>query len=104
MEEIGDAEVDRAMKKVKRGQATGIDEVRVEMLVMAERVGVRWTNTCMTEGEDPRGVVDEVDSPCMEKKGRCSQLWKILRHHVAESCPESVREDSGWKVKKDSGV
>ena len=43
LEEIGDAEVERAMKKMKRGRATGIDEVRVEMLVMAEHVGVRRT-------------------------------------------------------------
>ena len=41
LEEIGDAEVERVTKKTKRGQATGTDEVRVEMLVMAERVGVR---------------------------------------------------------------
>ena len=36
---------------------TGIDEVRVEMLVMAEGVRVRWTrrllNTCMREGKIP---------------------------------------------------
>ena len=31
------------MKKMKRGRAAGICEVRVEMLVMAEHVGVRWT-------------------------------------------------------------
>ena len=37
-----DAEVERA-KKMKRGRATGIDEVQVEMLVVAEHVGVRWT-------------------------------------------------------------
>ena len=43
LEEIEDAEVERAMKKMKRGRATGIDEVRVEMLVMTEHVGVRWT-------------------------------------------------------------
>ena len=40
---------------MKRGRATGIDEVRVEMLVMVERVGVRWTrrllNTCLREGK-----------------------------------------------------
>ena len=44
-------------KKKKRGPATGIDKVRVEMLVIAERVGVRWTrrllNTCMREGKIP---------------------------------------------------
>ena len=43
LEEIGDAEVETAMKKMKRGRTTGIDKVRVEMLMMAERVGVRWT-------------------------------------------------------------
>ena len=45
------------MKKMKRGQATGIDEVRVEMLAMAERVGTRrkrrLLNTCMREGNIP---------------------------------------------------
>ena len=57
LEEIGDAEVERAMKKMKRDQAIGIYEVRVDMLVMAERVGVWWTrrllNTCMREGRVP---------------------------------------------------
>ena len=46
------------MKKMKRGRATGIDEVRVEMLVMADHVGVRWTrrmlNTCMERGRSHR--------------------------------------------------
>ena len=46
------------MRKIKRGRATCIDEVQGEMLVMAERVGVRWTrrllNTCMREGEIPK--------------------------------------------------
>ena len=45
------------MKKMKRGQATGIDEERVEMLAMAERVGIRrkkrMLNTCMREGNIP---------------------------------------------------
>ena len=58
LDEIGDAEVERAIKKTKRGRATGIDEGRVEMLVMAERVGVRWTrrllNTCVREGKIPQ--------------------------------------------------
>ena len=47
LEEIRDAQVERAMKKTKR-------ERFVEMLVMAERVGIRWTrqllNTCMRGG------------------------------------------------------
>ena len=41
------------MKKTK----SGIDKVRVEMLVIAERVWVKWTrrllNTCMKEVEIP---------------------------------------------------
>ena len=45
------------MKKMNRGRATGVDEVRVDMLVMAERVGVRWArrllNTCIREGKIP---------------------------------------------------
>ena len=57
LEESGDAEVERAMKTMKRGRATGVDEVRVEMLVIAERVGVRWTrrllNTCLRERKIP---------------------------------------------------
>ena len=105
LEEIGDAKVERAMKKMKRRQATGIDEVRVEMLVMAEHVGLGG-QACIKylheTGEDPRGVADGVDSSCMEKKGRCSQPWKIPRYQVAEPCPEGVRKDSGWKDKEDS--
>ena len=54
LDAIGDAEVERALKKTKRGGVTGTDEVRVEMLVMAERFGVRWTsrllNTCLRDG------------------------------------------------------
>ena len=73
LEEIGDAEVERAMKKVKRGRATGIDEVRVEILVMTERVGVRWTKAIVKylheRGEDPRGVAEGVDSHIWKRKG-----------------------------------
>ena len=67
LDEIGVAEVERVMMKMKRGRATGIDEVRVEMLVMAERVGVRWTrrllNTCTREGKIPEEWRTGVDSP-----------------------------------------
>ena len=46
-------------------------------------------------GEDPRGMADGVDSPCMETKG-CSQTWKKKqRCHIAESRSEDVREDYG---------
>ena len=105
LEEIVDLQVDRATKTMKRGRATGIDEVRVEMLVMDERVGAKWTRRCLHErGEDPGGVADGVDSPCIEKKRRCSRPWKIPRYQVAESVFESVKENSGWSDKEDSGV
>ena len=73
LEEIGDAEVERAMKKVKRGRVTGIDEVRVERLVKAECVGVRWTrrllNTCMREGKIPEEWRTRLIVPVWKKKG-----------------------------------
>ena len=97
----GGAEVVRAMKKLKRGRATGVDEVQVEMLVMTECVGVRWLrrllNTCRREGKTPEewrtGLIDPV-----WKKG------DVFDFHFAESCPEGVRNDYGWKDKEDSGV
>ena len=72
-----------------------------ERQVLMDKAIVKYLHE---RGEDPTGVADGVDSPCIEKKGRCSRPWKIPRHHVAESCSEGVREDSGWKVKEDSGV
>ena len=45
----------------------------LEMLVMAEHVGVRWIkrllNTCMREGKIP----EEWGTGLIEKKGRCSR-------------------------------
>ena len=43
MEEIRQEEVETAMHKMKKGKATGADEVRLEMLDMAGEVGVKWT-------------------------------------------------------------
>ena len=52
--EIGQEEVETAMYKMKKGKATGADEVRLHMLEMAVEVGVKWTgrllNVCMQEG------------------------------------------------------
>ena len=73
MEEIGDAEVVRAMKKMKRGRGIGIDGMRVGMLVMADRVGVRWTrrllNTCMREGKIPEEWRTWLIFPVWKRKG-----------------------------------
>ena len=43
MEEIGQEEVETAMHKMKKGKATGADEVRLHMLEMAVEVGLKWT-------------------------------------------------------------
>ena len=51
VEEIGQEEMQTAMHNLKKGKATGADEVRLEMLKMAGEVGVKWTgrllNVCM---------------------------------------------------------
>ena len=51
VEEIGQEEVETAMHNMKKGKATGADEVRLDMLEMAGEVGVTWTgrllNVCM---------------------------------------------------------
>ena len=61
MVEITDTEMMAAMKKMKKGKATGldemVDEIRAEMLDLAGDVGVNWTrrllNSCLTEGKIP---------------------------------------------------
>ena len=57
----------------EEGRATGIDEVRVEMLVKAECVGVRWTrrllNTCMKEGKIPEEWRTGLIVPVWKRKG-----------------------------------
>ena len=43
LEEIGHEEVETATHKVKKGKATGADEVRRKMMEMTGEVGVNWT-------------------------------------------------------------
>ena len=70
MEEIGQEEVETAMYKMEKGKATGADEVRLHMLVMAVEVGVKWTgrllNVCMQEGRISKEW----------RMGLTVQLWK----------------------------
>ena len=53
VDEIGQVEVDTTMHKMKKCEATGTDEVRLEMLGMAGEVGVKCTcrllNMCIQE-------------------------------------------------------
>ncbi len=57
MVEITDTEMMAAMKKMKNGKATGLNEIRVEMPDLAGDVEVNWIrrllNSCLTEGMIP---------------------------------------------------
>ena len=75
MEEIGREEVETAMHKMKKGKATGADEVRLEMLEMAGDVGVKWTGRLLNVyagGKDTERVEDGLDSADMEEERGCA--------------------------------
>ena len=73
VEEIRQEEVETAMHKMKKGKATGTDEVRLEMLEMAGDVGVKWTgrllNVCMQEGRIPKEWRMGLIVPIWKRKG-----------------------------------
>ena len=73
MVEITDTEMMAAMKKMKKGKATGLDEIRVEMLDLAGDVGVNWTrrllNSCLTEGKIPVEWRTRLIIPIWKMKG-----------------------------------
>ena len=61
------------MHKMKKGKATGADEVRLEMLELAGVVGVKWTgrllNVCMQEGGIPKEWRMGLIVPIWKRKG-----------------------------------
>ena len=87
---------------MKKGKATGADEVRLEMLEMAGEVGVKWTgrllNVCMQEGKIPKewrmGLISLLVVPIWKRKGDVhdpgkfrgitllSQVLKLLERHT----------------------
>ena len=73
MEETGQEEVETAMHNMKKGKATGADEVRLEMMEMAREVGVKWTgrllNVCMQEGRIPKEWRLGLIVPIRKRKG-----------------------------------
>ena len=73
VEEIRQEEVETAMHKMKKGKATGADEVRLEMLEMTGEVGVKWTgrllNVCMQEGRIPKEWRMGLIVPIWKRKG-----------------------------------
>ena len=94
MVEITEDEVNAALRNMKKGKATGIDEVRVEMVLAAANVGVSWTwrlrNAWMAEGKIPKECRTGLIIPLWKRKGdvqdpsKCrgitllSQVFKLL--------------------------
>ena len=58
-------------------------------------------NSCMREGKMPEEWRTGVDSPCMEKKGRCSRPWKILRLRIVEC--EMGEKKEGFRRERGTG-
>ena len=62
-----------ALKRMKKGRASGTDEVCTEMIIAAEEVGVSWTkrllNICMREGSIPEEWRTELIVPIWKGNG-----------------------------------
>ena len=73
VEEIRQGEVETTIHKMKKGKATGADEVRLDMLEMTGEVGVKWTgrllNVCMQEGRIPKEWRMGLIVPIWKRKG-----------------------------------
>ena len=71
------------MKKIKKDRPEGIDDVRVEMLVVDDRVGIWWTklllNTCMREGEIQEERRTGLIVPIWKRKGDVHDPGKYRR-------------------------
>ena len=115
VEEIRQEEVETAMHKMKKGKATGADEVRQEMLEMAGEVGVKWTgrllNVCTHEGRIPKEWRMGLIVPIWKRKGDVhdpgkyrgitpfSQVLKLLERVLDARIRRRVdyfREEQQW--------
>ena len=101
VEEMRHEEVETAMHKMKKGKATGADEVRLEMLEMTGEVGVKWTgrllNVCMQEGRIPKEWRIGLIVPIWKRKGGCARPRKVQGHHATQPSTETVGE--GFRCK-----
>ena len=111
VEEIRQEEVETAMHKMKKGKATGADEVWLEMLEMAGDVGVKWTgrllNVCMQEGRIPKEWRMGLIVPIWKRKGDVhdpgkyrgitllSQVLKLLERVLDARIRRRVEGDFG---------
>ena len=61
------------MKGMKKGRATGIDEMHVEMVMAAGESGISWINRrlnkCMRQGKVPEEWRTGIIVPIWKKKG-----------------------------------
>ena len=88
------------MKKIKKYRPEGIDDVRLEMLAVDDRVGIWWTkillNTCMSEGEIQEERRTGLIVPVWKRKGDVHDPGKyrgitLLSHNV-----EVAGQNPGW--------
>ena len=109
--EITDTEMMAAMKKMKKGKATGLDEIRVEMLDLAGDVGVNRTrrllNSCLTEGNIPVEWRTGLIIPIWKMKGdvhdpgkyrgitQLSQVLKLLERVLDGRIRKKIECDIG---------
>ena len=103
--------METAIHKMKKGKATGADEVRLEMLEMAGEVGVKWTgrllNVCMQEGRIPKEWRMGLIVPIWKRKGDVhdpgkyrgitllSQVLKLLERVLDARIRRRVEGDFG---------
>ena len=114
--EITDTEMMAAMKKMKKGKATGLDEIRVEMLDLAVYVGVNRTRrlliSCLTEGNIPVEWRTGLIIPIWEMKGDVhdpgkyrgitllSQVLKLLERVLDGRIRKKMECDIGEKQQR----
>ena len=86
MKTIKEDEVEKAVKKMKTGNAVGVDDLSVEMVKPNRLVGIKWLtrlfNVCFTTGDIPtewrRGVIVPIGKG-EEQTVDCLTSDKILR-------------------------
>ena len=99
------------MHNMKKGKAIGTDEVRLDMLEMAGKVGVKWTgrllDVCVREGRVPKEWRLGLIVPIWKRKGDVhdpgnyrgitllSQLLKLLERVLDARIGRRVDGDFG---------
>ena len=109
------------MYKMKKGKATGADEVRLEMLEMTGEVGVKWTGRLLEEERGKyRGItllsqvlklLERVLDARIRRRvegdfgGRAARVEEGERNSRRDVCPATDdREETGGTGQYDSGV